>query len=64
MRGAQGGAPERAGALLRVLSAAAAHAQVIVFSHHERLIGVAERAIGRASFGLHRIEPVGVGLAA
>jgi uncharacterized protein YhaN len=33
----------RAGALLRVLAAAAPHCQVIVFSHHAHLIDVAGR---------------------
>lgn len=49
----------RAGALLRVLAAAAAHSQVIVFSHHAHLIDVARGAIGADGFRLHTIEPIG-----
>lgn len=49
----------RAGALLRVLAAAAAHSQVIVFSHHAHLIEVARGAIGADGFRLHTIEPIG-----
>lgn len=48
---------ERAGALLRVLGAAAERTQVIVFSHHEHLIDVARRAVGKGGFVLHRIAP-------
>ncbi len=49
----------RAGALLRVLAAAAAHSQVIVFSHHAHLIDVARGAVGSDGFRLHTIEPIG-----
>ena len=49
----------RAGALLRVLAAAAAHSQVIVFSHHAHLIDVARNAVGSDGFRLHTIEPTG-----
>jgi uncharacterized protein YhaN len=49
----------RAGALFRVLAAAAAHSQVIVFSHHAHLIDVARNAVGSDGFRLHTIEPVG-----
>jgi uncharacterized protein YhaN len=49
----------RAAALLRVLAAAAAHSQVIVFSHHAHLIDVARDAVGSEGFSLHTIEPIG-----
>ena len=49
----------RAAALLRVLAAAAAHSQVIVFSHHAHLIDVARHAVGLDGFRLHTIEPIG-----
>jgi uncharacterized protein YhaN len=49
----------RAAALLRVLAAAAAHSQVIVFSHHAHLIDVARNAVGSDAFRLHTIEPIG-----
>lgn len=49
----------RAAALLRVLAAAAAHSQVIVFSHHAHLIDVARHAVGSDGFRLHTIEPIG-----
>ncbi len=49
----------RAAALLRVLAAAAAHSQVIVFSHHAHLIDVARNAVGSDGFRLHTIEPIG-----
>jgi len=49
----------RAGALLRVLAAAAAHSQVIVLSHHAHLIDVARSAVGSDGFRLHTIEPIG-----
>ncbi|MBE2993063.1 AAA family ATPase [Sphingomonas sp. CFBP 13603] len=49
----------RAGALLRVLAAAAAHSQVIVFSHHAHLIDVARNAVGSEGFKLHVIETAG-----
>ncbi|MBB5713117.1 ATP-binding protein [Sphingomonas xinjiangensis] len=49
----------RAAALLRVLGAAAAHSQVIVFSHHEHLIDLARKAVGSEGFSLHTIAPVG-----
>ncbi|MBB3589441.1 hypothetical protein E2E30_19385 (plasmid) [Sphingomonas sp. AAP5] len=49
----------RAGALLRVLAAASAHSQVIVFSHHAHLIDVARNAVGSDGFRLHTIEPIG-----
>jgi uncharacterized protein YhaN len=49
----------RAAALLRVLAAAAAHSQVIVFSHHAHLIDVARGAVGSDGFKLHTIEPIG-----
>jgi hypothetical protein len=42
-----------------VLAAAAAHSQVIVFSHHAHLIDVARNAVGSDGFRLHTIEPVG-----
>lgn len=46
----------RAGALLRVLAAAAAPTQVIVFSHHAQLVDVARNAVGSDGFMLHMIE--------
>lgn len=46
----------RAAALIRVLAAAAAHSQVIVFSHHAHLIDVARDAVGSDGFILHRID--------
>ena len=49
----------RAAALFRVLAAAAAHSQVIVFSHHAHLIDVARNAVGSDGFMLHTIEPIG-----
>jgi uncharacterized protein YhaN len=49
----------RAGALIRVLAAAAAHSQVIVFSHHAHLIDVARKAVGSEGFKLHVIEAAG-----
>ena len=48
----------RAGALIRVLAAAAVHSQVIVFSHHAHLIDVARGAVGSDGFRLHTIEPI------
>ncbi|WP_242098586.1 hypothetical protein [Sphingomonas sp. CROZ-RG-20F-R02-07] len=47
---------ERAAALIRVLAAAAAHSQVIVFSHYAHLIDVARDAVGSDGFTLHRID--------
>jgi uncharacterized protein YhaN len=47
----------RSAALLKVLAAASAHSQVIVFSHHTHLIDIAHQALGPDSFKLHRIEP-------
>lgn len=49
----------RAAALFRVLAAAAAHSQVVVFSHHAHLIDVARNAVGSDGFRLHTIEPIG-----
>jgi uncharacterized protein YhaN len=49
----------RAGALIRVLAAAAAHSQVIVFSHHPHLIDVARNAVGSEGFKVHVIEAAG-----
>lgn len=49
----------RAAALIRVLAAASAHSQVIVFTHHAHLIDVARNAVGSDGFRLHMIEPVG-----
>lgn len=49
----------RAAALIKVLAAAAAHSQVIVFSHHAHLIDVARDAVGSNGFTLHRIEAAG-----
>ncbi len=46
----------RAAAMIKVLAAAAAHSQVIVFSHHAHLIDVARDAVGSDGFTLHRIE--------
>lgn len=48
----------RSAALLKVLAAASAHSQVIVFTHHAHLIDIANRALGADGFKLHRIEPV------
>jgi uncharacterized protein YhaN len=47
----------RAAALFKVLAAAAEHNQVIVFSHHAHLVEIASRAVGKAGFKLHVIEP-------
>ncbi|MBB3938205.1 YhaN family protein [Aureimonas phyllosphaerae] len=45
----------RAACLFEVLAAAAAHTQVIVFSHHEHLIEVARKALGAGGLKLQRI---------
>ena len=47
---------ERAGELLRVLGTAAETNQVIVFSHHDHLLRVAEQAMGAGGVQVHRIE--------
>lgn len=47
----------RSAALFQVLSAAAEHSQVIVFSHHNHLIDIANQALGAGRFKLHMIEP-------
>ncbi|WP_340267919.1 ATP-binding protein [Sphingobium mellinum] len=47
----------RSAALFKVLSAAAEHSQVIVFSHHTHLIDIAKQAVGMDGFKLHMIEP-------
>jgi uncharacterized protein YhaN len=46
----------RAGAMLRVLAAASAGTQVILFTHHEHLVDVATAAIGTDRFVLHRLQ--------
>lgn len=46
---------ERAGELVRVLGTAALTNQVIVFSHHDHLLGVAGNAIGTDHVRVHRI---------
>lgn len=46
----------RAGSMFRVLAAAAASTQVIVFTHHAHLIEVARGALGDGAFRLHRID--------
>jgi uncharacterized protein YhaN len=49
----------RAGEMLRVLAAASKGNQIILFSHHEHIVDVvdvAEAAVGKDGFRLHRIE--------
>ena len=55
---------DRAGALMRVLATASSRAQVIVFSHHEHLVDVAQQAVGEGGFVLHRIAAMRTSLAA
>ena len=47
---------ERAGSMFRVLAAAAASTQVIIFTHHAHLIEVARGALGDGAFCVHRIQ--------
>jgi uncharacterized protein YhaN len=49
---------ERAGAMLQALSTVAQTSQVIVFSHHDHVVDLANRAVGKDRFCLHRIAPV------
>jgi uncharacterized protein YhaN len=48
----------RAGRLIRMLSHLSASTQVLCFTHHEHLLGIAERSIGAGAFMVHRVEPV------
>ena len=48
----------RSAAMLDVLAAASTSNQVVLFTHHEHIIEVAQRAIGETAFRLHRLEPV------
>jgi uncharacterized protein YhaN len=45
----------RAAEMLRVLAAAAKENQVILFSHHDHIVDIAEAAVGKHGFRLHRI---------
>lgn len=49
---------QRAGELIRVLGTAAMGNQVILFSHHDHILSVAERAVGADNFRVHRIARV------
>ena len=46
----------RAGEMLRVLAAASTDNQIILFSHHDHIVDVAEAAVGKDGFRLHRID--------
>lgn len=48
----------RAGLMLSILSEASKNMQVLVFTHHEHLVDVAGKRIGRDAFHLHRMNPV------
>jgi hypothetical protein len=50
----------RAAALLRLLGAAAAHSEVIVFSHKPHLIDFARKAVVSDNFRPHTIDALGV----
>jgi uncharacterized protein YhaN len=54
----------RAAEVLRALKHASGEMQVLVFTHHDHLIPVAERVIGSDAFILHRLSPVKVAVAA
>jgi DNA repair ATPase RecN len=41
-----------------MLSHLSASTQVLCFTHHEHLLGIAERSIGAGAFMVHRVEPV------
>jgi uncharacterized protein YhaN len=46
---------DRAAAAFRLFSKLAEKTQVIFLTHHQHLEGVARRALGDSSFGLHRL---------
>lgn len=48
---------DRAGRLIVQLAELSRSNQVICFTHHQHLVGVADRVIGRDMFRLHQVEP-------
>lgn len=48
----------RAGLMLSLLREASKNMQVLVFTHHQHIVDVATKTIGRDAFQLHRISPM------
>lgn len=49
----------RAGAMLKVLAANSLWTQVLLFTHHEHVVALAQRAVGEGAFRIHRLERAG-----
>jgi uncharacterized protein YhaN len=47
----------RAGAMLKVLASNSLWTQVILFTHHEHVVDLAQRTVGEGAFRIHHLAP-------